>query len=122
VVDILLLDGYQECRDNMPAGTSDSATAQRLDDVLALRDLVEQLQGVDLPSDVSGGRAPLSNACSPGPQSTDTVSPEGFGRTDIPRELERATTFNTNGPRNEVGNFQPALLGRFQPALTPFSS
>jgi hypothetical protein len=26
-----------------------SSTAQRLDDVLALRDLVEQLQGVDLP-------------------------------------------------------------------------
>ena len=50
-VDTLLgiLDGYQEWRDNMPAGVSDSATAQRLDDVLALRDLVEQLQDVDLP-------------------------------------------------------------------------
>jgi hypothetical protein len=50
-VDTLLaiLDGYQEWRDNMPAGVSDSATAQRLDDVLALRDLAEQLQGVDLP-------------------------------------------------------------------------
>jgi hypothetical protein len=50
-VDTLLgiLDGYQEWRDNMPAGVSDSATAQRLDDVLALRDLVEQLQSVDLP-------------------------------------------------------------------------
>ena len=44
-----ILDGYQEWRDNMPAGVSDSATAQRLDDLLALRDLVEQLQGVDLP-------------------------------------------------------------------------
>jgi hypothetical protein len=31
------------------SGVSGSATAQRLDDVLALRDLVEQLQGVDLP-------------------------------------------------------------------------
>jgi hypothetical protein len=50
-VDALLgiLDGYQEWRDNMPGGVSDSATAQRLDDMLALRDLVEQLQGVDLP-------------------------------------------------------------------------
>jgi hypothetical protein len=50
-VDTLLaiLEGYQEWRDNMPAGVSDSATAQRLDDVLGLRDLVEQLQGVDLP-------------------------------------------------------------------------
>ena len=44
-----ILDGYQEWRDNMPAGVSDSATAQHLDDVLALRDMVEQLQGVDLP-------------------------------------------------------------------------
>jgi hypothetical protein len=50
-VDTLLgiLDGYQEWRDNMPAGVSDSATAQHLDDVLALRDRVEQLQAVDLP-------------------------------------------------------------------------
>ena len=51
-VDTLLgiLNGYQEWRDNMPAGVSDSAAAQRFDDVLALRDLVEQLQGVDLPT------------------------------------------------------------------------
>jgi hypothetical protein len=55
-VDTLLtiLDGYQEWRDNMPAGVSDSATAQRLDEVLALRDLVEQLQGVDLPQGWAG--------------------------------------------------------------------
>jgi hypothetical protein len=45
-----ILDGYQEWRDNMPAGVSDSATAQRLDDVPALRGLVEQLQGVNLPT------------------------------------------------------------------------
>ena len=38
---LVILDGYQERRDNMPAGVSDSATAQRLDDVPALRDLVE---------------------------------------------------------------------------------
>jgi len=43
-----ILDGYQEWRDNMPAGVSDSATAERLDDVLALRELVGQLQDVDL--------------------------------------------------------------------------
>jgi hypothetical protein len=50
-VDTLLgiLDGYQAWRDNMPTGVSDSATAQHLDDVLALRDMVEPLQGVDLP-------------------------------------------------------------------------
>src|ERR1700691_5125701 len=50
-VDTLLaiLDGYQEWRDNMPAGVSDSATAHRLDDVLALRDLGGQLPGVALP-------------------------------------------------------------------------
>lgn len=44
-----LLDGYQAWRDNLPPGLEDSATAQRIDDVLALRDLVEQLQGVELP-------------------------------------------------------------------------
>lgn len=45
---LAILDGYQERRDNMPVAVSDSATAQRLDDVLALRDWVEQLHGVDL--------------------------------------------------------------------------
>jgi hypothetical protein len=51
MVDTLLgiLDGYQDWRDNMPAGLADSATAQRIDDVLALRDLVEQLQAAELP-------------------------------------------------------------------------
>ena len=44
-----LLDGYQEWRDNLPAGLTDSPTAQRIDEVLELRELVEQLQGVDLP-------------------------------------------------------------------------
>jgi hypothetical protein len=62
-VDTLLtiLDRYQEWRDNMPAGVSDSATAQRLDDVLALRDLVEQLQGVDLPQGFGRDWHPLVN-------------------------------------------------------------
>jgi hypothetical protein len=44
-----LLDGYQDWRDNLPPGLEDSATAQRIDEVLALRDLVEQLQGIELP-------------------------------------------------------------------------
>lgn len=50
-VDTLLsiLDGYQDWRDNMPASLADTPTAQLIDDVLALRDLVEQLQGVELP-------------------------------------------------------------------------
>lgn len=46
---LAVLDGYQEWRYNMPVAVSDSATAQRLDDVLAIRDLVEQLHGVDPP-------------------------------------------------------------------------
>ena len=33
----------------MPAGLADGATAQCIDDVLALRDLVEQLQAAELP-------------------------------------------------------------------------
>jgi hypothetical protein len=44
-----ILDGYQDWRDNMPAGLADSATAQRIGEVLELRDLVAQLQAVDLP-------------------------------------------------------------------------
>lgn len=44
-----LLDGYQDWRDNLPAALTDSAIAERLDEVLALRDAVEQLQAVELP-------------------------------------------------------------------------
>jgi hypothetical protein len=44
-----ILDGYQEWRDNMPPGLSESTTAERIDEVLALRDLVEQLQTAELP-------------------------------------------------------------------------
>ena len=44
-----LLDGYQDWRDNLPPGLAGSAMADRLDEVLRLRDLVEQLQGVELP-------------------------------------------------------------------------
>lgn len=44
-----ILEGYQEWRDNLPPGLSESATAERLDTVLELRELVEQLQAVELP-------------------------------------------------------------------------
>jgi hypothetical protein len=46
-----ILDDYQDWRDRLPPGVADSPTADRLDEVLALRDLVEQLQGVELPKD-----------------------------------------------------------------------
>jgi hypothetical protein len=44
-----ILDDYQTWRDSMPAGLADSATAQRIDEVSELRDLVEQLQAAELP-------------------------------------------------------------------------
>ncbi len=44
-----ILDDYQNWRDSLPPGLEDSAIAQRLDDVLELRDLVDQLQDADLP-------------------------------------------------------------------------
>jgi hypothetical protein len=50
-VDTLLdvLDGYQAWRDNLPPGLAESTTADRLDEVLALRDLVDQLAAAELP-------------------------------------------------------------------------
>ena len=44
-----MLDGYQGWRDNLPDGLADSAIAERLDAVLELRELVEQLQAAELP-------------------------------------------------------------------------
>ena len=44
-----LLDGYQAWRDGLPASLVDGALAARLDDVLSLRELVEQLDAADLP-------------------------------------------------------------------------
>ena len=44
-----VLDAYQDWRDNMPPGLAESTTAQLIDEVLALRDLVEQLQAAELP-------------------------------------------------------------------------
>ena len=43
------LDAYQDWRDNLPAGVADSTIAERLDAVLELRELVEQLEAVELP-------------------------------------------------------------------------
>ena len=43
------LDAYQDWRDNLPAGVADSAIAERLDNILEPRDLVEQLEAVELP-------------------------------------------------------------------------
>jgi hypothetical protein len=44
-----VLDGYQDWRDAMPVSLADSALADRLDAVLELRDLVEQLEAAELP-------------------------------------------------------------------------
>ena len=43
------LDRYQEWRDNLPASLADSALCERLDAVLEMRDLVDQLSLADLP-------------------------------------------------------------------------
>jgi hypothetical protein len=43
------LDAYQDWRDNLPPGVADSAIAERLDTVLEMRDLVEQLEAIELP-------------------------------------------------------------------------
>jgi hypothetical protein len=43
------LDAWQNWRDNLPAGLADSAVAERLDIILELRDLVEQLEAAELP-------------------------------------------------------------------------
>jgi hypothetical protein len=52
-----VLDGYQQWRDSLPPGLAESAIAARLDDVLALRDLVEQLADADLPKGFGRARA-----------------------------------------------------------------
>ena len=44
-----LLDDYQAWRDSLPANLADSAIADQLDELLALRDLVDQLAAADLP-------------------------------------------------------------------------
>ncbi len=44
-----LLDDYEQWRDSLPASLAESVTADRLDTVLELRELVEQLQMAELP-------------------------------------------------------------------------
>lgn len=44
-----ILDGYQDWRDNLPAGLADRALVERLDEILELRELVEQLGAAELP-------------------------------------------------------------------------
>ena len=44
-----ILDSYQDWRDAIPPGLVDTATTQRIDDVLALRGLVEELDAAELP-------------------------------------------------------------------------
>lgn len=46
---VSVLDDYQLWRDNMPPSLADTPTAERIDAVLELRDLVEQLQAAELP-------------------------------------------------------------------------
>jgi NAD(P)H-dependent flavin oxidoreductase YrpB (nitropropane dioxygenase family) len=48
------LDAYQVWRDNLPVGLVDSAIAERLDAVLDLRELVEQLEAAELPRGFGG--------------------------------------------------------------------
>jgi hypothetical protein len=50
------LDAYQNWRDSLPAGVADSAIAERLDNVLERRDLVEQLEAIELPRDFGRDR------------------------------------------------------------------
>jgi hypothetical protein len=44
-----LLDDYQAWRDSLPASLADSAVADRLDELLHLRDAVDQLAAAELP-------------------------------------------------------------------------
>jgi hypothetical protein len=44
-----LIDDYQSWRDSLPTGVADSYLAQRLDDLIELRDLVDQLAAAELP-------------------------------------------------------------------------
>jgi hypothetical protein len=44
-----IIDSYQDWRDAIPPGLADTATTQRIDDVLALRGLIEELDAAELP-------------------------------------------------------------------------
>ena len=49
-----LLDDYQAWRDSLPASLADSAIADRLDELLHLRDAVDQLAAAELPKGFGG--------------------------------------------------------------------
>jgi len=70
-----ILDGYRDWRDNLPPGPADGATAQRLDEVLELRDLVEQLHRP--PSFPQGLRAGLRAAHAPRQRPDSGLAPIG---------------------------------------------
>ncbi len=44
-----LLDDYEQWRDSLPPSLTESATAERIEGVLELRELVDQLQAAELP-------------------------------------------------------------------------
>jgi hypothetical protein len=44
-----LIEDYQDWKDNLPPSLADSPIADRLDEVLQLRDLVDQLAAAELP-------------------------------------------------------------------------
>ena len=44
-----ILDSYQDWKDRMPASLADSTTAQLIDAVLELRELIDQLAAAELP-------------------------------------------------------------------------
>jgi hypothetical protein len=44
-----LLDDYEQWRDNLPPSLAESSTAARIEEVLELRELVDQLQAAELP-------------------------------------------------------------------------
>jgi hypothetical protein len=44
-----LLDEYEQWRDNLPESLTEGSTAQRIEELLELRDLVDQLQNAELP-------------------------------------------------------------------------
>ena len=44
-----ILDDYEQWRDNLPEHLTETATAERIEEVLELRDLVDQLEAAELP-------------------------------------------------------------------------
>ena len=44
-----ILDDYEQWRDRLPPSLAEGATAERIEEALELRDLVDQLQAAELP-------------------------------------------------------------------------